>query len=341
MSYPDILGDQPVPQAPTVAGLLQRFNLLDLRITELALQLETLAKGISVLQHQVMDTRSAVEQRLNVLGANLVSLTARSEEESQHLRRQPISGASGSKVRELYLDLIEKALTGSLNADGSLTVDGVEPYDPARRAVGFDWPATAETMIGRARMRNVRVLLELALADGVPGDFIETGVWRGGACIYARAILAANADAERRVFVADSFRGLPPPDEASYPADAGDPHSTFQQLAVSRADVEANFRRYGLLDDRVVFLEGWFKDTLPTAPIDRISVLRLDGDMYESTIQALDALYDKLSPGGFVIIDDYILKPCAKAVDHFRETRGITAPMKDVDGAAVWWQVPF
>ncbi|MFX8984442.1 TylF/MycF/NovP-related O-methyltransferase, partial [Acinetobacter baumannii] len=79
-------------------------------------------------------------------------------------------------------------------------------------------------MIGTARMRNLRLLCERALAEEIPGDFIETGVWRGGACIYMRAILAAHGDPGRRVFVADSFRGLPPPDPAAFPADEGDQH---------------------------------------------------------------------------------------------------------------------
>ena len=84
-------------------------------------------------------------------------------------------------------------------------------------------------------------------------------------------------------------------------------------LAVPEEEVKANFRRYGLLDDQVRFLPGWFKDTLQDAPIDRIAVLRLDGDLYESTIQALDALYPRVSPGGFCIIDDYLaVKACGK-----------------------------
>jgi hypothetical protein len=194
-------------------------------------------------------------------------------------------------------------------------------------------------MIGTARMRNLRMLCETVLGDGVPGDLIETGVWRGGACIYMRGILAARGDATRRVFVADSFRGLPRPDADHYPADSGDTHHTYDALAIPREDVEANFRRYGLLDERVIFLAGWFRDTLPAAPIDRLAVLRLDGDMYESTIQALDALYHKVSPGGFVIVDDYVLKPCAQAVDEFRARHGIHAPLRDVDGAAMWWRV--
>jgi hypothetical protein len=156
------------------------------------------------------------------------------------------------------------------------------------------------------------------IEESVPGDLIETGVWRGGACIYMKGILAARGDQQRKVFVADSFKGLPPPSEDMYPTDANDSHFAVKELAVSRADVEANFRHFGLLDERVIFLEGWFKDTLPSAPIDKLAVLRLDGDMYESTMDALNALYHKVSPAGFVIVSDYILPACAQAVDDFR-----------------------
>ncbi|MBY0361670.1 MAG: TylF/MycF family methyltransferase [Phreatobacter sp.] len=250
------------------------------------------------------------------------------------------SGAGGHLAQGLYLDLIEKSLTGLLFKDGRRQAGVVAGHDMLKRSTGFDWPETAETMIGTARMRNLRMLAECAIIDGVAGDFIEAGVWRGGACIYLAAILAAYNDQKRRVFVADSFAGLPPPNPETYPADSGDRHHEQQELRVSADEVRNNFRRYGLLSDQIIFLEGWFKDTLPTAPIEKLAILRLDGDMYESTIQTLDALYAKVSPGGFVIIDDYILKPCAQAVDDFRRTHNITAPLQQVDSAAVWWQVP-
>jgi hypothetical protein len=175
--------------------------------------------------------------------------------------------------------------------------------------------------------------------DDIPGDFIEAGVWRGGACIFMKGIVEAYGDYERRIFVADSFAGLPAPNVDEYPADAGDLHHAFKQLAVSRLEVEENFRQYGLLDERIIFLEGWFKDTLPTAPIDRLAVLRLDGDMYESTIQALDALYHKVSQGGFVIIDDYHLTRCAQAVNDYRSRNNINSPVIPIDGLGVWWRV--
>ena len=238
-----------------------------------------------------------------------------------------------------YLNLLESTLVGSLYGDQPIDPWHGGKYDPNVRALGRDWPGLAQTMIGTVRMRNLRHLCETTILDGTPGDFVETGVWRGGACIYMRGILEAYGDATRRVFVADSFKGLPPPNPTEYPADTGDQHHTRTQLAVSRSDVEENFRRYGLLDDRVIFLEGWFKDTLSTAPIDKIAVLRLDGDMYEATIQVLDSLYHKVSPGGFVIVDDYNLRPSAQAVNDFRTKHGVHSPLIPIDGWAVWWRV--
>jgi O-methyltransferase len=209
------------------------------------------------------------------------------------------------------------------------------------RHLGLDWPSDAETMIGLTRLRNVQRCAEEVLRRGVPGDFMETGVWRGGACIYLRAILAAYADRDRRVWVADSFQGVPRPDPMSYEADRGDTLFTYRQLAVSLDAVKANFFRYGYLDDQVCFLPGWFRDTLPDAPVGPLAVLRLDGDLYESTIVALRSLYSKISPGGYVIVDDYGgIASCRQAVDDFRAELGIREPLQTIDWAGVFWQVP-
>lgn len=208
-----------------------------------------------------------------------------------------------------------------------------------RRLLGDYWPVRAHTMIGLQRLDNIQFCVETVIKDGVPGDMVETGVWRGGACIFMRAILKAYGDTSRTVWVADSFAGLPPPNAAAYHADGGDVHYTCGNfLAVSRQQVEENFRRYDLLDQQVRFLEGWFKDVLPKAPIDCLAVLRLDGDMYESTIQALEALYEKLSCGGFVIVDDYHLAPCKQAVTDFRAVRNINDTIVDIDGKGVFWR---
>ena len=192
------------------------------------------------------------------------------------------------------------------------------------------------SMIGRARLDNVETCLTTALAEGVPGDFVECGVWRGGACAFAKAVLVAHGS-DRTVWLADSFEGLAPPEhEADTIALSA---RKYPMLAVSRARVQALFERLGLMDARVRFVEGWFDQTLADAPIGPIAVLRLDGDYYQSTMTPLRALYDRVSPGGFVIVDDYgLLEPARRAVDEFRAECCISAPLEDIDGHGHFWR---
>ncbi len=113
----------------------------------------------------------------------------------------------------------------------------------------------------------------------------------------------------------------------------------FQQQGLD--DVKQCFERYELLDDNVNFLQGWFADTLPPASqnIESLALLRADGDFYASTMDILNPLYPKLSPGGFCIIDDYGAFPeCQRAVDKYREQHGITAPMHWIDSEAIFWR---
>lgn len=243
----------------------------------------------------------------------------------------------------LYLDLLKQCLTRTLFPDTSL-IAGFEPrpaqFDHKQRWVGRDWPVEAETMIGMLRLNNVQDCAIQAIRQQVPGDFVETGVWRGGASILMRGVLAAFRDRQRRVWLADSFQGLPRPDPERFPADAGDRHWELNQyLGVSLQQVQKNFERYGLLDQQVRFLPGWFRDTLPTAPIAEIAVLRMDGDMYESTFEALNSLYPKVSDGGFVIVDDYGALPnCKRAVEDFRSAFGVKDEIQTVDWTGVYWQ---
>jgi O-methyltransferase len=189
-------------------------------------------------------------------------------------------------------------------------------------------------------MDNIQQCIASIVADDVPGDFIETGVWRGGACIFMRANLKAWGDTSRKVWVADSFEGLPPPNAAKYAADEGDKLHQYSGLAVGVEQVRHNFERYGLLDDQVEFLVGWFKDTLPTAPIDKLALARLDGDMYESTIQAIEVVYPLLSPGGFLIIDDFgsHASQAGQAIHDYRKAQGITEEIIPVDEFGAYWR---
>ncbi len=269
----------------------------------------------------------------------------------------------------LYLDLLKKTLSFSLWEEPGWPIDRPAEILPLYKSVpialtskafalfklqivhsrkvsreeretGQVWPVLADTMVGLKRLDNLQMCVESVIERGVEGDLIETGVWRGGSCIFMRGILAAHQVRDRKVFVADSFDGLPKPNAALYPVDKKDKLHRVRFLAVSQEQVQANFARYGLLDDQVVFLKGWFSETLPTAPIKRLAVLRLDGDMYESTMDALTNLYPKLSSGGFCIIDDYALKSCSKAVHDYRAQNGIDAPMTEIDPIAVYWQKP-
>jgi hypothetical protein len=242
-------------------------------------------------------------------------------------------------IRSVYLDLMERALLGLIYEDDPQDPWTGNKFQPELRQEGRDWPSMAHSMIGSLRMHNLRTLTQDVVARGIPGDFIETGVWRGGACIMMRAVLKSFGDTTRRVWVCDSFEGLPPPDPKNFPSDKDDVHVTYEALAVSLEQVRANFAKYGLLDNQVQFLKGWFKDTLPNAPVEKLAILRLDGDMYESTIQALDALYRKLSPGGYVIIDDLgAVAACKQAVIDFRVKHGISTPVTAIDWTGAYWR---
>lgn len=241
----------------------------------------------------------------------------------------------------LYLDLLKRCLSRTIFPDESMQGDlkTTKPFDLKLREEGRDWPTQAETMIGMRRLDSLQASVCEVLKEGVPGDLVETGVWRGGASILMRAVLRVYQVTDRRVWLADSFRGLPEPD-VRYPVDAGDHyHNCGAFLGVSLEAVRDNFRRYGLLDDQVRFLPGWFSDTLPGAPIDRIAVLRLDGDMYGSTMDTLTNLYHRVSAGGHVIVDDYGEVPaCRLAVTDFRARNGIIEPMDEIDLSGVFWR---
>ncbi len=266
----------------------------------------------------------------------------------------------------LYLDLLQGALTRSLFDENLVPVDpggtslkarvaaamrrALEPRGLVlarridSREAFLDSPPiqqirTAETLIGPVGLAHLRSCIEDVLDAGVEGDFIETGVWRGGAAIFMRGALAAYGDEERVVWAADSFAGLPHPAATLYPQDEGDDSWVEESwFEIPLETVKRNFERYGLLDERVRFLVGWFHETLPEAPIERLSLIRLDGDMYGSTMEALRFLYPKLSPGGYVIVDDYWLPNCRAAVEDYRAEQGITEEPVWVDRSIAYWQ---
>ena len=271
--------------------------------------------------------------------------------------------------RDRYLDLMKKVLTHSLwrediyvlqkrsgrnlkNKLRNFVIDliGRTGYYLGRKETrtdneidqGIGWPRQADTMIGLKRLENLQYCCEAVIEMNIPGDFIEAGVWRGGATIFMNAVLRAHHEKGRKVWVADSYEGLPAPSPDRYPLDKGDKHHTWESLKISVEEVRMNFEKYNLLDENVVFLKGWFKDTLPNAPIDKLAVIRLDGDIYESTWDSITNLYPKLQPGGFIIIDDYYVnKSCEQAITDYQNKFGITEEINRIDWAGGYWQKSF
>jgi O-methyltransferase/8-demethyl-8-(2,3-dimethoxy-alpha-L-rhamnosyl)tetracenomycin-C 4'-O-methyltransferase len=243
------------------------------------------------------------------------------------------------KTTELYADLLIRIVANTIYRDPPMDPWHGQVFTDEARTTGGDWPSVAHSMVGVKRLQNLAKLVQSAIDEGIEGDFIETGVWRGGCCILMRGILKANG-VDRKVYVADSFAGLPPPNEEKYPQDKGDTHHLHDKsLAVSLEQVKSNFDAYGLLDDSVVFIKGYFQQTLATLPDKPFALIRLDGDMYESTIIALEALYPKLSVGGYAIIDDYgVLGPCRQAVTDYRQRHGITSTIHQIDESGIWWR---
>jgi len=259
---------------------------------------------------------------------------------------------------QLYIDLLKKTVLNLVYGDPSIGLEesAYEPFDRDRRIEGRDWPSQAFTMIGLERLNNIQFLVEDILRSRTPGDLIETGVWRGGATIFMRGLLKAHGVLDRNVWVADSFQGFPRTEaeglsEKSYTSEF---LTEFRQETIPpafkraaekvRTDasleaVQDHFERLGLLDDQVKFLPGWFRDTLPDAPIQSLSLLRADGDLYDSTYDVLSALYPKVSANGYVIVDDYgTFSECKQAVHDYLSSIGERVEINWIDEGATYWK---
>jgi O-methyltransferase len=225
------------------------------------------------------------------------------------------------------LEDLELELTGMSQQDPTIDKWNPKVFNPTLREIGADWPSKALTMIGLKRLRQLKEACIDVIDKGVEGDFIETGIMMG--CV------SMELKVNRTIWGFDSFEGLPKPDPKYDPLD--DQHHTFDELRISKEQVEESIKSYGLSNIKLV--KGWFKDTLPIAPIEKIAILRLDGDMYESTIQALEALYPKLQKGGYCIIDDYALNGAKRAVHDYIDSNKLDVDMIPIDPYSIYWKV--
>jgi O-methyltransferase len=178
------------------------------------------------------------------------------------------------------------------------------------------------TIIPEVRLNSLIKLMGEVTQNNIQGDFLEAGAMRGGACMVMRAFCKENL-IDKNVYVADSFKGFPP---TKFINESYVNNLTYPFVVVSKEQVMKNFAKYDLLDDKVFFIEGFFSESLPKADISKLSILRIDCDMYQSTLDVLENLYSKVSDGGYVIIDDYGDFPyCRLAVDEFRTKLNITS----------------
>jgi len=280
---------------------------------------------------------------------------------SAEMRDRPQNLAPLPPYAAKYLDLVELSLTGSLlppsargechperplqlprgkkitdRVVGTCYAVNTGDFSVHRRLIGRDWPAHGVTMVGHARLHNVRHCLERVVAANVPGDFVELGVWRGGASIYARAVLNVLGQRERSVRLFDAFGRIP----------GYGPATEF--LAVTQQDVVSNFETYGL-EEGVHYHAGLFNDTLPRFYHEykdhyqaRIAVLRIDGNFYESYQDALYYMWEFVPVGGFVIFDDYVEGKHSPWLGHFwsefKRAHGLREQLLAIDWTSSFFQ---
>lgn len=202
------------------------------------------------------------------------------------------------------------------------------------RINGLHW--AGYTMIGLRRLDNLQYCIEQVVKNNIPGAIVEAGVWKGGAMIFATAVLQ-TLGADRSVYVCDAFEGLFP--KPIHECDEWTEKNDFSPLSVTIEKVKENFNTFGYLTPNVCFKHGWFSDTLPSIT-EPISVLRIDGDTYQSTMDTL-VLEPQIPSGGYIIMDDWAIESSKKAfLDYFKD-RGVTEEDTiPVDTLSRYWKKP-
>jgi len=238
-------------------------------------------------------------------------------------------------MREAYLELIKRAVTNYAYLGGDSAFENfrcVNHYDLKNAQWKIDPVSKPLSLLTKNQLDLIEKIAVALEQRKVPGDFIEAGIWRGGAVILMRALIDAYEMQGRRVFAADSFAGIPRNVKGR-----DDPVDLWKDRWIAPLDeVRHNIARFGLLDDRVVFVPGFFADSLKTLSGERFSLVRLDSDSYDSVETSLEYLYPLLSRGGVIILDDWHLDGCKAAVADYRKRYGIDDKIYVFDGNAYW-----
>jgi O-methyltransferase len=193
------------------------------------------------------------------------------------------------------------------------------------------------SMAGPNEINQIYDLMKDIDKKNIPGDLIESGVWKGGMSIWMKAILNNSKHKQRKLYLFDTFSHFPNAHQGKDKEIDPVTQILFHNPP-SIDDVKNNFKKFNLLDKNVIFVQGDLLKTVPRTPIDNIAILRLDADYYEPTMVVLENYYFKISKGGYVIIDDYNNEylDCRTAVDDFRNKNGISNPILQSNGAVYW-----
>jgi hypothetical protein len=230
-----------------------------------------------------------------------------------------------------YLELLKRALNNYLYLGGNIPFEQFEIT--SFWASGWTIPDIAQphSLLATTKLNALHLMMSDVIRNEIPGDFIEAGIYKGGTVMLMRAFLKAVGITDRIVWAADSFEGIP---LSSKYTDKDDPVDKWEnRWSAGYEEVLNNFRRYDLLDDQVHFIRGYFADTLRNPPFNQLAIARFDADAYESTMDALEKIYPKISPGGYVIIDDWHLPRCRQAVVDYRKANNIEEPVHQVLGS--------
>jgi hypothetical protein len=192
------------------------------------------------------------------------------------------------------------------------------------------------TMLSKERLHSLYRETLKVCRENIPGDIVECGTCRGGSAALLAYVVKKYSRIPRSVYACDTFEGMPEPGDADRhngisAADSGFPAGSLKApLETGLLEVT---RRLGL-ESTVVPVKGYFKDTLPglNTKLQAIALLHADGDWYESTMDIFSILFDKVTTGSFVQIDDYgHWEGCKQAVEDFQRMRGLTFPLDRID----------
>ena len=233
----------------------------------------------------------------------------------------------------LYIHTMMQLLVGTPNQLRCNITTGCQPpllpYDEELRMYGNDWPPFGYTMIGKARLENLRAALEEVDRKQIPGAVVEMGVWRGGAMMLAAAVQKQRRNA-RDIYLYDAFDFIP-----GY----GNALGTF--LKNSLEDVKSNFQLFDLDGPNIKFVRGLFQDSVTKWPRGTpIAVLRIDANFYDSYQDALYSMYEDVPIGGIVIFDDIMSYPdvmqCWK--DFKEDQPKVVETLNRIDTHSAWFR---